>query len=113
MVDTQVTPEGRVKAKVKRALKALIDGDYSVYSFMPVMNGMGAPSLDMLACINGHFVAIETKAPGKKMTPRQETTATQMRTAGALVLVVSDDLTLAIAMAKIRARCRVPANDDV
>ena len=104
-----MTPEGRIKAKVKRRLDALP----CLYQFRPVQNGMGAPSLDILVCAGGWFIAIETKAPGKKMTPRQETTATQMRTAGALVLVVSDDLTLAIAMAKIRARCRVPANDDV
>ena len=100
-----MTPEGRVKAKVKRELAALAQDGYRVYTFRPVQNGMGAPSLDILNCINGWFVAIETKAPGKLLTDRQQTTATQMHEAGALVLVVSDDATLELAFDRIRTYC--------
>ena len=100
-----MTPEGRVKAKVKRELKALALDGYKVYSFMPVQNGMGTPSLDFINCINGYFVAIETKAPGKVLTPRQETTACAMVDAGALVLVVCDDETLEGAFEQIRLHC--------
>lgn len=82
------TPEGRVKDKVKKCLAQWQD----IYKFMPVLNGMGAPSLDFLLAVRGHFLAIETKAPGKKMTPRQETTAAEIRAAGGTVLVIDGDL---------------------
>ena len=86
-----MTPEGRIKAKLNRALKAL---GPSVWRFMPVQNGMGAPGLDYFLCVNGHFLAIETKAPGKKLTPRQETTAANIVAAGGTVLLVRDEQSL-------------------
>ena len=85
------TPEGKVKAKVKKALNAIP----GCYSFMPVQTGMGAATLDYLCCVNGRFVAIETKAPGKKLTPRQEITRAQIFDAGGKVYVVSDEDSLA------------------
>lgn len=81
------TPEGRVKDKVRKALKTL----ERCYSFMPVQNGMGAPGLDWYCCINGWFVAIETKVPGKKLTPRQVLTADAILAAGGSVYVIRDD----------------------
>jgi hypothetical protein len=50
-----MTPEGKVKARVKRALAALPG---KVYSFMPVQTGYGAPTLDFLICYRGRFFAI-------------------------------------------------------
>lgn len=79
-----MTPEGRVKMKVKRALA-------QHYRFMPVQNGMGAPSLDFLYCICGKFVAVETKVPGKLLTDRQRQTAEEIAKNGGLVFVVRDD----------------------
>lgn len=79
-----MTPEGRVKALVKRALATLPRR----YHHMPVMNGMGAPALDFWVCVNGYFIGIETKAPGKDATPRQETTMDAVRLAGGRVYVV-------------------------
>lgn len=94
-----MTPEGRVKAKLRRRL-AMLGSD--CWTFMPVQRGMGIPALDFVLCIRGHFVAIETKAdPSKKLTPMQETTKARMEAAGALVLIVHDDLTLDAAMARI------------
>ncbi len=81
------TPEGKVKLQVKRALKMLQDRGYPVYYHMPVQNGMGKPTLDFIGCIKGQFFAIETKAPGKKPTERQEGTIEDMRKAGAHVFV--------------------------
>lgn len=81
------TPEGKVKAKVRLALRTLQDKGYPVYYHMPVQNGMGAPTLDFIGCIKGQFFAIETKAPGKKPTERQENTIAEMRKAGAHVFV--------------------------
>lgn len=81
-----MTPEGRVKEIVKRALKPLTG-----YRFAPVQNGMGAPSLDLLYCFSGLFVAIETKVPGKALTPRQQITASAIRDAGGKVFVIRDE----------------------
>ena len=80
-----MTPEGRVKAKVKRALAMLRHH----YHFMPVQNGMGAPSLDFLCCVAGTFVAIETKAPGKKMTEQQRAIADRMEYSRCKVFEIS------------------------
>lgn len=82
-----MTPEGKIKAKVKRAMASLP----RCYRFMPVQNGMGAPSLDFINCIQGIFVAIETKTPGKQLTDRQKATAISIREAGGCVYVIRDD----------------------
>jgi hypothetical protein len=84
------TPEGKVKALTKRLFKELQREGYPLYYHMPVQNGMGAPTLDFVGCANGAFFAIETKAPGKNPTARQESTIKAMRDAGAEVFVVRD-----------------------
>lgn len=96
-----MTPEGRIKEKVKRALAKLA----RLYRFMPVQNGMGAPSLDFLLCAGGWFVAIETKAPGKKPTPRQEDTMKAITDAHGIVFVVDGDESLERAIKTIAACC--------
>lgn len=93
-----MTPEGKIKAKVKRALATLPKR----YSFMPVQNGMGAPSLDFINCINGFFLAIETKTPGKQLTPRQKTTALAIRDALGVVYVIRDDMDISFMMGNLR-----------
>ena len=84
-----MTPEGRVKAKVDRALKKHFG--VRCYPFKPVQNGMGAPGLDYYCCIAGLFVAIETKVPGKGLTPRQSDTRSQIIGAGGIVFVIHDE----------------------
>lgn len=79
-----MTPEGKIKEQVKKLLKA-----HKVYYHMPVTNGMGAPTLDFICCHAGRYIAIETKAPGKKPTPRQEITMNEIAFAGGYVFVVS------------------------
>jgi hypothetical protein len=96
-----MTPEGRIKALVKRRLDALP----KLYRFMPVQNGMGAPGLDFYLCAGGWFIAIETKAPGKKLTPRQETTKAMIEAANGLVFVVDDQESLDYAMSRIHSCC--------
>lgn len=83
---SSLTPEGKVKAKVIKLL-----GKYGVYRHMPVQNGMGAASLDFVCCHRGFFFAIETKAEGKKLTPRQITTKSEMEKAGGKVFEVIGD----------------------
>jgi hypothetical protein len=84
-----VTPEGRVK----KAVRKLLD-EHGAYFFMPVQTGYGATTLDFLCCCYGQFVAIETKAPGKKMTERQTLVGSQILGAGGIVMMVdnADDL---------------------
>ena len=80
-----MTPEGKVKAKVKELLK-----EHGSYWHCPVQNGMGAPSLDFVCCHRGLYFAIETKAGNKQPTPRQEITINQIRLAGGLAFVVNE-----------------------
>lgn len=83
-----MTPEGRVKAKVKDFLKS-VDAWY----YMPVSNGMGRVGCpDILACWHGRFIAIETKAPGKRKntTPNQDREIDAINSANGLALVVDD-----------------------
>ena len=84
-----MTPEGKMKAAVKKALLPYRQFG-ELYSHWPVLNGMGEPTLDCVGCYRGHFFAIETKAPGKKPTPRQLQTIAKMEDAGAAVFVIDD-----------------------
>ncbi len=79
------------------------------YRFMPVQSGYGSPALDYLLCYKGRFVAIETKAPGKKLTSLQESTKASMEAAGALVLVVDDDESLEAARRRMSWAVGEPA----
>lgn len=78
-----VTAESRVKQAVRFGILKTVP---SAYIFMPVQTGYGARTLDYLCCINGRFVAIETKAPGKYPTKFQELTGKAIANAGGLVV---------------------------
>jgi hypothetical protein len=79
------TPEGRVKAKVSEILKSY--APYVAY-FMPVPAGYGKAMLDYHGTVLGMSFAIETKAPGKKPTPRQKLTIKYLRDAGEKVFII-------------------------
>lgn len=79
-----MTPEGRIKAKVKR----LLDKYKARYEYWPVPYGLGASSLDCIVCFRGRFIGVETKAPGGKPTDRQKMIMRQMRDAGAAVFLI-------------------------
>jgi penicillin-binding protein-related factor A (putative recombinase) len=81
------TPEGKVKDEVKKLLVK-----HGAYYHMPVQNGMGTPTLDFIGCMKGYFFGIETKAPGKKPTPRQLLTIKNMESAGGTCFVIDGDL---------------------
>jgi hypothetical protein len=83
-----MTPEGRVKAAVKRWLAAR-----GIWYFMPVSNGLGRMGIpDFICCWGGRFLAIECKAPGqrRRTTPLQERTIMEIHQAGGAALVVDD-----------------------
>ena len=79
-------PESKIKDLVKRRFEKEFP---DAYRFCPVQNGMGAPGLDVFYCIPcGIFVAIETKAPGKKPTSGQLREHERMRGMGQRVEVI-------------------------
>ena len=85
------TPEGRVKAKVKKLLK-----QYGVYFYMPMQNGYGVHGIpDFVCCCNGHFIGIETKAPGKlsNLSPNQKLQLSLIADAKGGTFVTDGDLT--------------------
>jgi hypothetical protein len=91
IVEAHMTPEGAVKAKVKEALNEL-----KSYWFMPVQTIYSAHALDFYCCINGVFVAIETKAPKKMLSVRQVALARVIAASGGLVCVIRDEVDIQI-----------------
>lgn len=84
-----MTPEGKIKAKVKAYLDSI-----GAYYFMPVQVGYGKRTLDFLVCWRGEFWAIETKAPGKKLSAFQERIRKEINAARGPVFTIAsaDDL---------------------
>lgn len=81
------TPESKVKRRVSTLLSSYQDLFYT----MPVPSGYGESTLDYIGCYRGQFFAIETKAPGKKPTGRQDVIIALMRQAGGTVFVIDGD----------------------
>jgi hypothetical protein len=65
---------------------------------------MGKPALDCILCLNGFFVTFETKAPGKKPTPRQKQTIEDLRLANAMVFIVDSPEQIELAIQDIRVQ---------
>lgn len=79
-----MTPEGKLKAEVRVYLNELKAAGVGVYYRMPVPVGYGTQGLDFEGCIRGRFFAIETKAPGKMPTARQNLTLDAINRAGGI-----------------------------
>lgn len=91
-----MTPEGKLKKKVKEYLKSR-----DAYYYMPVQNGMGVVGVpDLVGCYKGLFFGIETKAPvmkprskekrWAKATPNQQHQLEAIIAAGGFADVVDD-----------------------
>lgn len=81
------TPEGLVKAKVVKLLKAA-----GVYYFYASTHGFGRSGVpDLVCCLEGHFVAIECKAGKNKPTPLQEKEMSAIRASCGTTLVVNEN----------------------
>jgi len=100
-----MTPEGAVKARVK---KVLAQYGEELDAFWPVQNGMGTPALDCIICYRGHHIEIETKAQGKKPTPRQEVTIAKKEKAGARVFVIDGEAGCLLLDAYLRGLANLP-----
>ena len=88
-----ITPEGRVKAKVKALLKK-----YNIYYFMPATGGYGRSGVpDFICCAqgakskHGYFLAIECKAKGGKLTALQHRELENIKENGGIAYVVYED----------------------
>ena len=81
------TPEGKVKRRVSQILKH----SDCCYYFMPVQTGYGSPTLDYLGSSRGRAFAIETKAPGKVPTVRQNAIIKEMEGANMRVFIIAGD----------------------
>lgn len=80
------TPEKAVKAKVKAVLES-----EGVYYFMPPANGYGRSGVpDFVACVNGWFFAVETKANGNKPTALQIREIETIRRNNGVAVVVDE-----------------------
>jgi hypothetical protein len=102
-----MTPEGRVKNLINKylsTLRAPFSG-VEIYAEMPVPSGYGKSGLDYTMCLWGHFVAIECKAPGEWLTPRQRSRALEIIAAGGTVFIISGPSGLQ-AFADWVTRCR-------
>jgi hypothetical protein len=78
-----MTPEGKVKAKVKKLLQ-----EFKAYYEMPVPGGYGKSGLDFNGCYFGLRYDIECKAPGRELTERQKVTVDKLRASGARVFII-------------------------
>lgn len=81
-----MTPEGKVKAAVKKLL-----AQYSLWYCMPVGGMMGRSGVpDFLVCCNGQFIAIETKTGRGKPTALQKLELERIAAAGGISLVINE-----------------------
>jgi hypothetical protein len=81
------TPEGKVKDKIKKILKA-----HDIYFAMPMGTGYGNAGVpDFLCCFDGKFLAIEAKANGGKTTALQQKNLSDVERSGGMAWVVDED----------------------
>jgi Holliday junction resolvase len=81
------TPEKKVKDKVVAILK-----DADVYYFFPATHGYGRSGVpDIIACVNGRFLAIECKAGTNKPTALQVREIEHIRRCGGVAVVANEE----------------------
>ena len=82
-----MTPEGKVKAKVKKTLDMM-----GAYYFMPTTGGYGRSGIpDIIGCFCGVFFAIECKAGKGKPTALQEREINRIRNGGGQAWLVNEE----------------------
>lgn len=81
-----MTPEGRVKKKIKAVLEQL-----EIPYCMPFTGGYGKSGVaDFICCVGGKYVEIEAKAPGKNLTELQKRRQRDVVAGGGLFLIYDD-----------------------
>jgi Holliday junction resolvase len=80
------TPESKVKKRVREMLDKL-----GIYHFMPPANGFGRAGIpDIIACMDGHFIAIECKAGSGKTTALQDLELSRIHNAGGTTYIARE-----------------------
>jgi hypothetical protein len=75
---------------VKDAVKKLLNA-HSAYYFSPVTGGFGTSGVpDIVACIQGKFIGIETKAGKGKPTALQEKNLMNIMNTGGIAVLVNE-----------------------
>lgn len=81
------TPEKIVKDKVVSILKA-----EGAYYFFPATHGYGRSGVpDIVACVNGKFLAIECKAGGNKTTALQDRELRAIIEAKGVAVIINEE----------------------
>jgi len=81
-----MTPEGKVKDRVKKQLDAL-----GAYHFMPTTGGYGRSGIpDIIGCLNGLFFAIECKAKSGTTTALQNRELARINLAGGRAFIINE-----------------------
>ena len=81
-----MTPESKVKAKVKKTLLEI-----GAYYAMPIGTGYGNAGVpDFLVCYKGVFVGIECKAHDNKPTALQLKNLADIESAGGTALIINE-----------------------
>ena len=63
-----------------------------MYNFMPATHGYGRSGVpDIIACFNGRFIAIETKAGKGTTTTLQERELDLIRKSGGVAMVINEE----------------------
>lgn len=84
-----MTPEAKVKARIKKILNAHAP---HVYYCMPVGSAFGKAGVpDFICCIYGWFFAIEAKAGKGHTTALQDREIAQILESGGAAVVVNED----------------------
>lgn len=86
-----MTPEARVKKRVREILDEFCK-DHQGYYFFPPANGYGRQGIpDVICCIQGRFVAIECKANGGVPTALQLREMDKITKGGGLSFIIDED----------------------
>ena len=81
-----MTPEAKVKGKVKKILDSL-----GCYHFSPQTGGYGKSGVpDIIACYKGRFIAIECKAGKGVLTALQKYNIDQIKSNQGLAIVINE-----------------------
>ena len=81
-----MTPESKLKAKVKKMLTS-----HGVYYFMPNTHGYGRSGVpDIVGLYNGRFIGIECKTRGNEATDLQMHNLVQIQENGGIAIVMDE-----------------------
>jgi hypothetical protein len=98
-----MTPEAKVKAKVKKILDS-----FGAYYCMPATHGYGSSGVpDIIGCVKGKFIAIECKAGSNTPTALQIRNLSNIAHADGIALVVNEN-NIGLVEATLKRICNEP-----